>query len=126
MRDMSSVLTNLGGVRVDASGAIETGWAGKGARLSACRRFVKGLEPFSTGVEAAPARSPTRPPDDNSLWEVGWGSGPVPRFSAHRKQKHGQFPASRSEEPTSEPPSLMRSSYDDLCMKQNTQIHTKR
>src|SRR3546814_3989446 len=56
MRDMSSVLTNLGGVPVDARGAIETGWAGKGARLSACRRFVKGLEPFSTGVEAAPAR----------------------------------------------------------------------
>src|SRR3546814_9506525 len=95
MRDMSSVLTNLGGVPVDARGAIETGWAGKGARLSACRRFVKGLEPFSTGVEAAPARSPTRPPDDNRLREVGWGSGPVPRLSAHRKDSHGQFPSSR-------------------------------
>src|SRR3546814_8009672 len=97
MRDMSSVLTNLGGVPVDARGAIETGWAGKGARLSACRRFVKGLEPFSTGVETAPARSPTRTPDDNRIWEVGWGNGTVPRFSAHREQQNGIFPALRND-----------------------------
>jgi len=30
---------------------------------------------------AAPARSPTRPPIGSILWVVGWGSGPVPRNS---------------------------------------------
>ncbi|EGD60156.1 hypothetical protein Y88_2030 [Novosphingobium nitrogenifigens DSM 19370] len=27
---------------------------------------------------AAPALSPTRPPNDGTLWVVGWGRGPVP------------------------------------------------
>jgi len=30
---------------------------------------------------AAPARSPTRPPIENTVWEAGWGSGPVPHRS---------------------------------------------
>src|SRR3546814_6487022 len=49
--------------------------------------------------EAAPARSPTRPPNEIILWVAGWGSGP------------------RSEEHTSELQSLMRSSYAVFCLK---------
>ncbi len=35
---------------------------------------VKASGPLVT----APAHSPTRPPIQNMLWAVGWGSGPVP------------------------------------------------
>src|SRR3546814_17749200 len=35
--------------------------------------------------EAAPARSPTRPPIDCTLWVAGWGSGPVPPSRKHLK-----------------------------------------
>jgi hypothetical protein len=33
-------------------------------------------------IAAAPARSPTRPPIEDTLWVAGWGSGPVSQFSA--------------------------------------------
>ena len=40
----------------------------------------------------APARSPTRPPNDSILWVAGWASGPVPLFqdSANFLQQTGR------------------------------------
>ena len=39
---------------------------------------------FCSFAAAAPARSPTRPPIEDTLkWVAGWGSGPVPHIGSH-------------------------------------------
>jgi len=45
--------------------------------------------------EAAPARSPTRPPNASILWVAGWGSGPVPECAAqaHSQKRYCAFVA---------------------------------
>src|SRR3546814_9653906 len=75
-------------------------------------------------------------PDDRSLWEVGWGSGPVPprsltpaeerrrrKAEPDRQQHCGQAieETVRSEEHTSDLQSLLRISYAVYCLKKKTQ-----
>ena len=47
---------------------------------------IRGLRVFATWVETVPARSPARPPIQDTLWEVGWGSGLAP--SRPKSQRH--------------------------------------
>ena len=34
---------------------------------------------FGMAERAVPARTPTRPPIQDTLWAAGWGCGPAPR-----------------------------------------------
>jgi len=44
--------------------------------------------PGSVRFEAAPVRSPTRPPNGSILWVAGWGSGPVPHCAVRRNKTY--------------------------------------
>ena len=64
---------DLGGETLEFGGGLGVG-GGQRIRHAALFRVC-----FSKAeTVAVPARSPTRPPNQGILWEVGWGSGPVP------------------------------------------------
>jgi hypothetical protein len=61
-------------------------------------------------LSAAPARSPTRPPNGSILWVAGWGSGPVPQCAHGRILKQTLSQADAKWGPASLPTPCRRTS----------------